>query len=542
MPVRPVPHYLLRKTHPGVTSLVTAKAAITLAVEGGTTPTATRIPERGRLARKRKQPGAARHPGHRHRRYLPRDLTRRAQEDTMAHEIARGNDPPDWTPDWATHPGEHLAETIEANGWSQAEFARLSGLTPKLVSTIIAGRNPVTPDTAVKLERVLDVKAEVWLNLQANWDLFQLRTAPADGASAGRRPTARDRTTSRLMKRLRPKEDNDSPAPETAEEPLTAAALIAAAAERGVPLAHLADPFRLVGSEGRFSWRQKGTDTGSLAAFEADAGQWIAAFRELAPRVGEPLPELLTERLRLSKRSSYEAAMDAGELFARRYQLGEVPARRLAEVMERDLGILVLMVDTVKGVSGAACHLPELDAVLINRHEVAGRRHFDLAHELFHILTWDALPPAHDDAKNEKRVEELADNFAASVLMPKAVVDRFGPWSRLDTAELVAKVNAAADALRVTAQALKWRLVSLGLITKATASGIPDDALRHNGRSEPAPEEPPPPFSALFLRVIARAIEDGHISARRAAGLLGVTLDDLPDLCAAHGIDINLDL
>ena len=35
----------------------------------------------------------------------------------------------------------------------------------------------------------------------------------------------------------------------------------------------------------------------------------------------------------------------AGERFAAEYELGDVPARRLAEVMERDLGILVLMVD-----------------------------------------------------------------------------------------------------------------------------------------------------------------------------------------------------
>lgn len=80
-----------------------------------------------------------------------------------------------WAPNWATHPGEHLAEYIEVNGWSQAEFARIADLTPKLVSTIISGRNPVTPDTALKLERVLGVKAQIWLNLQSNWDLYQAR-------------------------------------------------------------------------------------------------------------------------------------------------------------------------------------------------------------------------------------------------------------------------------------------------------------------------------------------------------------------------------
>ena len=80
-----------------------------------------------------------------------------------------------WTPDWATHPGEHLAEYLEARGWAQAEFARLADLTPKLVSEIINGKNPVTPDTAIKLERVLGLKDYIWLGLQRDWDLHQAR-------------------------------------------------------------------------------------------------------------------------------------------------------------------------------------------------------------------------------------------------------------------------------------------------------------------------------------------------------------------------------
>lgn len=82
-----------------------------------------------------------------------------------------------WIPNWATHPGEHLREHIEARGWSQAQFARIAGLTPKLVSTIIGQTNPVTPETAIKLERVLGVKAYIWTNLQARWDLSQAEAA-----------------------------------------------------------------------------------------------------------------------------------------------------------------------------------------------------------------------------------------------------------------------------------------------------------------------------------------------------------------------------
>lgn len=82
-----------------------------------------------------------------------------------------------WSTDWAVHPGEHLAEYLESRGWSQAEFSRLAGLTPKLVSTIINGTNPVSAETALKLEHVLGMKADIWTGLQAEWDLLEARKA-----------------------------------------------------------------------------------------------------------------------------------------------------------------------------------------------------------------------------------------------------------------------------------------------------------------------------------------------------------------------------
>jgi HTH-type transcriptional regulator / antitoxin HigA len=81
----------------------------------------------------------------------------------------------EWKPHWAVHPGALLEEHLEARGWSQAEFARLAGLTPKLVRTIIKGSNPVTAETAIRLERVLGLKAYIWTRIRANWDLFQAR-------------------------------------------------------------------------------------------------------------------------------------------------------------------------------------------------------------------------------------------------------------------------------------------------------------------------------------------------------------------------------
>jgi Zn-dependent peptidase ImmA (M78 family)/DNA-binding XRE family transcriptional regulator len=325
---------------------------------------------------------------------------------------------------------------------------------------------------------------------------------------------------------------------ETGERRLSAEELLTAIQKLGASLDYFTNPFLLVG-EGKFSWRQSNVPLERLNAFERVAGRWVAANRALAPEVGRPAPNL-RQALKLTSKSSFEEAMAAGERFAADFELGQVPAERLAEVMERRLGVLVLMVDAVEGISGAACRLPDLDAVLINRNEVVGRRHFDLAHELFHILTWDTMPPNHvEDAseRSKNRVEQLANNFASAVLMPTKVIDRFEP-AKVDN---IKWLNDAAEALQVTATALKWRLVALGRLDDALANKISDAALRNNGR-DIADQKAPPLYSKAFMEVIVLAIEEGHMSARKAADLLDMTLDELVGLGTAHGIQLAIDL
>src|SRR6516164_1956457 len=330
---------------------------------------------------------------------------------------------------------------------------------------------------------------------------------------------------------------------ETGERRVSADELLLLLAKLNVPLDYFTDPFRLDG-EGRFSWRQAGLPADRLSAYERTAGRWIAAFRRIAPEVGREIP-LLRHSLGLTRQNSFEDAAEAGERFAAEYELGEVPASSLPATMEERLGLLVLMVDAVKGISGAACRLPEFDTVLINRSEVPGRRHFDLAHELFHILTWDAMTPEHVEAATEtggNRVEQLANNFASALLMPAAVLDRFGDWSTLERAELIGKLNDVGDALGVTASALKWRLAGLRRISRARAQEIPDAALRNNGHRGAVPEPAPPLFSKPFAEVIARALDEGRLSARKAADLLDLTIDLLPDVVRAYGIEASEDL
>ena len=309
-----------------------------------------------------------------------------------------------------------------------------------------------------------------------------------------------------------------------------------------VDLDYFTDPFRLDG-EGRFSWRQSDVPPARLQAYEQTAGRWIGAYRALAAEVGREAP-LMRRALGLTKASRFEDAMEAGERFATELDLGPVPALRLVPAMEAELGILVLMVDAQEGISGAACRLPELDAVLIARGEIAGRRHFDLAHELFHILTWEAMPPEHVEDANDfggNRVEQLANNFAAAVLMPASALREFDDCMRFDNDELVARLNAVADELAVTSSALRWRLAALRRLTKARAKAIPEDALRNNGR-EAASSDAPALFSKPFVELLAAALEKGFISVRRAATLCGLLVEDLDELFATHRVESVIEL
>jgi len=78
-----------------------------------------------------------------------------------------------------THPGEMLrAEFLEPLGLTQRELAARLGVSYPRVSELVHGRRSMTPDTALRLERLLGVEAQFWLNLQLVWDLYHARRSP----------------------------------------------------------------------------------------------------------------------------------------------------------------------------------------------------------------------------------------------------------------------------------------------------------------------------------------------------------------------------
>jgi len=78
-----------------------------------------------------------------------------------------------------THPGELLLEEfVKPLGITQTELARCMDVSYPRLNEIIKGRRSVTPDTALRLSRVLGMSADFWLGLQQDWDLWHAMNNP----------------------------------------------------------------------------------------------------------------------------------------------------------------------------------------------------------------------------------------------------------------------------------------------------------------------------------------------------------------------------
>jgi antitoxin HigA-1 len=71
----------------------------------------------------------------------------------------------------AIHPGEYLKELLDELGLSQAEFARVLGISAMRVSHVINGTRPVNAELALLFGKAFGQSPEYWLNLQSAYDL-----------------------------------------------------------------------------------------------------------------------------------------------------------------------------------------------------------------------------------------------------------------------------------------------------------------------------------------------------------------------------------
>ena len=74
-----------------------------------------------------------------------------------------------FAPDWASPPGDTVADLIEERGLTPAEFAARMGYSAKYVNHLVQGKAALTEDAALRLEPVLGASADFWLTREARY-------------------------------------------------------------------------------------------------------------------------------------------------------------------------------------------------------------------------------------------------------------------------------------------------------------------------------------------------------------------------------------
>lgn len=83
-----------------------------------------------------------------------------------------------------THPGEILREDfLKPRDLSQIDAAAKMGISRNRLNELVQGKRGVTADTALRLATLLKTDAEIWMNLQAQYDLWHAARAQRKQAS-----------------------------------------------------------------------------------------------------------------------------------------------------------------------------------------------------------------------------------------------------------------------------------------------------------------------------------------------------------------------
>lgn len=229
--------------------------------------------------------------------------------------------------------------------------------------------------------------------------------------------------------------------------------------------------------------------------------------------------------------------------------LGSIPAAALVRTLEDVYGVKIFFERLEKeddGSCSAACVRGDFGAaILMNASEAPWRRNFNFAHELFHLVTWDAVQRAWlEDTRRGPtprwyaQLERLADHFAAHLLLPAdALLARFDARTR-EGKVTYRGLAVLAREFEVSTHALLIRLRELGRLRQTDVNRLRDDAaFREVDRATMAGrwDEPAVPFPERYRRLALRAYEQGTIGISKLSEYLETPVGelDVPNVLAS---------
>jgi Zn-dependent peptidase ImmA (M78 family) len=230
-------------------------------------------------------------------------------------------------------------------------------------------------------------------------------------------------------------------------------------------------------------------------------------------KISVSLPEADTDK----DRFGYPQAEELAKSFRGRFPLGGYPAHALLNVIEPSGTAASTLSDTFG------------PAILLNSQNCRWRRNHDLAHELFHLLTWRLFRQSSQshsgNPKPSSREESLATCFARHLLMPAESL-RSAINGRMK--ENKVKFEDLFDVARefdVSIESLLWHMHFLYGRSSDQVEKTKEEIARAKTLAplfEDRTQVPAPDRPARFHALAVRALRRGEISVGRCAEYLGI--------------------
>jgi Zn-dependent peptidase ImmA (M78 family)/DNA-binding XRE family transcriptional regulator len=206
--------------------------------------------------------------------------------------------------------------------------------------------------------------------------------------------------------------------------------------------------------------------------------------------------------------------------------LGSYPGESLLRILEEKYFIKIFSLNLEYPVSAACYHSKELgSAVMLNINSSAYRRNYDLAHELFHLLTWNFI---HNREKSI--MEDYANCFASELLMPEfSILESVKEFSK-ETGNLTYDdINSISRRFAVSIDAMMWRIAYIYKLKEKIDIKQTIQEIK-NYTASYLPECLKDKFPLRYKDLAYEALKLGEISTKQCANYLEITVSELMKL------------
>ncbi len=307
-----------------------------------------------------------------------------------------------YTPDFVFPPGDTIRELVEARRMTQVELAEKLDLSEKAVSQLLNGKISLTQESALKLERVFEVDASFWNNLEAKYQEHLAREEEGERLALEQK----------FLKRF--------PYTEMLKRGWICEAVSTAEKVRGL--------LNFFGVASPAAW-ERHWGNGRLAAFrKTNAGNTSEAATAVWLRAGEKKAESLVKNI-------YESVRFRQVLFEIRELVAAPPEAFAAVMIEKcaEAGVALVFLEQLPktGIAGATRWVHKTPIIQLSlRNKKEDFFWFAFFHEAAHILLHGRTEEFWRGAegiknKSFQKKEAQADEFARDFLIPAADWQQF---------------------------------------------------------------------------------------------------------------------